>query len=144
MNDADIMPTAFLAALFFRGHPASARTMRKPHGSIPHMVRKSRLSRRLQRITEIFVACFHLFAHIGKELHTEAVSGRDSLPLAVWDKRRMRRSQLSSTADFRGYQARKQRYLYGRKIPLMVTTTGQPVECFLPPGGCGDVDALQS
>ena len=55
MNDADIMTTAFIAALFFRGNHESARALLKQHGYIPHMVSKSRLSRRLHRIKEIFL-----------------------------------------------------------------------------------------
>src|SRR5262249_3498716 len=46
-------------------------------------------------------------------------------------------------ADFRGYQASKKRYFYGLKIHLMVIQDGQPVECFLTPGGFGDIDALK-
>ena len=50
MNDAEIMTTALVAALFFRGNHESARTMLTQHGYIPHMVSKSRLSRRLHCI----------------------------------------------------------------------------------------------
>jgi hypothetical protein len=66
----------------------------------------------------------------------------DSLPIAVCDNIRIRRSKSYSTEDFRGYQASKQRYFYGLKLHLMVTQAGQPVACFLTPGGFGDVDAL--
>ena len=68
----------------------------------------------------------------------------DSLPIAVCDHSRMRRSKIDSHEDFRGYQASKKRYFYGRKMHLMVTQDGQPVECFLTPGGFGDVDAWKS
>ena len=54
----------------------------------------------------------------------------------------MRRSKIYAHEDFRGYHASKRRYFYGLKIHLRVTQDGQPVECFLTPGGCGDVDAL--
>src|SRR5437870_12538039 len=67
----------------------------------------------------------------------------DSLPVAVCDNRRIRRSKIYSTEEFRGYQASKKRYFYGLKIHLMVTQDGQPVACFLTPGGFGDVDALK-
>jgi len=67
----------------------------------------------------------------------------DSLPIAVCDNRRIRRSKIYSHEDFRGYQASKKRYFYGLKIHLMVTQDGQPVECFLTPGGFGDVEALK-
>jgi hypothetical protein len=67
----------------------------------------------------------------------------DSLPVAVGDHMRIRRSTIYSQEDFRGSQASKKRYFYGLKLHLMVTTDGQPVEGFLPPGGFGDVDALK-
>ena len=67
----------------------------------------------------------------------------DSLPIAVCDNIRIRRSKIDSTEDFRGYQASKKRYFYGRKVHLMVTQAGQPVACFLTHGGFGDVDALK-
>ena len=67
----------------------------------------------------------------------------DSLPIAVCDHMRIRRSKIDSTEDFRGYQASKKRYFYGLKVHLMVTQAGQPVACFLTHGGFGDVDALK-
>jgi hypothetical protein len=143
MNDAEIMTTAFIAALFFRGNHESARAMLKQHGYIPHMVSKSRFSRRLHRIKEIFIIFFNLLAQIWKILNTDALYVIDSIPIAVCDNIRIRRSKIYSTEDFRGYQASKKRYFYGLKIHLMVTQDGQPVECFLTPGGFGDVDALK-
>jgi Transposase DDE domain len=143
MNDAEIMTTALIASLFFRGNHESARAMLKQHSYIPHMVSKSRFSRRLHRIKEIFIVFFNLFAQTWKTLNTEAIYVIDSLPMPVCDNMRIRRSKIYSHEDFRGYQASKKRYFYGLKIHLMVTQDGQPVECFLTPGGCGDVNALK-
>jgi Transposase DDE domain len=143
MNDAEIMTTAFIAALFFRGNHESARALLKQYGYIPPMVSKSRFSRRLHRIKEICMVFFNLLAQTWKTLNTEAIYMIDSFPIAVCDNIRIRRSKIYSTEDFRGYQASKKRYLYGLKIHLMVTQAGQPVECFLTPGGFGDVDALK-
>jgi hypothetical protein len=143
MNDAEIMTTALIASLFFRGNHESARAMLKQHSYIPHMVSKSRFSRRLHRIKEIFIVFFNLFAQTWKTLNTEAIYVIDRLPMPVCDNMRIRRSKIYSHEDFRGYQASKKRYFYGLKIHLMVTQDGQPVECFLTPGGCGDVNALK-
>lgn len=143
MNDAEIMTTALVASLFFRGNHESARALLKQHGYIPHMLSKSRFSRRLHRIKEIFIILFHLLGKLWKTLNTDALYVIDSLPVAVCDNIRLRRSKIYSTEDFRGYQASKKRYFYGLKIPLMVTQDGQPVECFLTPGGFGDIDALK-
>jgi hypothetical protein len=143
MNDAEIMTTAFIAALFFRGNHESARTLLKQYGYISHMVSKSRFSRRLHRIKAIFLILFNLLAQTWKTLNTAAIYVIDSLPIAVCENIRIRRSKIYSHEDFRGYQASKKRYFYGLKIHLMVTQDGQPVECFLTPGGFGDVDALK-
>jgi len=143
MNDAEIMTTAVIASLFFRGNHESARAMLKQHGDIPHMVSKSRFSRRLHRLKEIFISLFQLLAQIWKTLNTAAVYVIASLPIAVCDHIRIRRSKLYAGEDFRGYQASKKRYFYGLKIHLMVTQDGQPVECFLTHGSFGAVDALK-
>jgi len=143
MNDAEIMTTAFIAALFFRGNHESARAMLQQHGYIPHMVSKSRFSRRLHRIKDLFIILFDLLGQIWKTLNTDSIYVIDSLPIAVCDNIRIRRSKIYSDENFRGYQASKKRYFYGLKIHLMVTQEGQPVECFLTHGGFGDVDALK-
>jgi hypothetical protein len=143
MNDAEIMTTALIASLFFRGNHESARAMLKQHGDIPYMLSKSRFSRRLHRIKDLFIVFFDLLSHTWKMLNTDAIYVIDSIPIAVCDNIRIRRSKIYSHEDFRGYQASKKRYFYGLKIHLMVTQDGQPVECFLTPGGFGDVDALK-
>ena len=143
MNDAAIMTTALIAALFFRGNHESARAMLKQYGYIPQMLSKSRLSRRLHRIKDIFIVLFNLLAQIWKTLNTDTLYVIDSLPVAVCDNIRIRRAKIYSHEEFRGYQASKKRYFYGLKIHLMVTQDGQPVECFLTPGSFGDVDALK-
>ena len=93
---------------------------------------------------EIFIILFDLLGTIWKTLNTDSLYIIDSLPIAVCDNIRIRRSKIYSDEDFRGYQASKKRYFYGLKIQLMVTKDGQPVECFLTPGSFGDVDALKS
>lgn len=60
MNDAEVMTTALIAALFFRGTHESARIMLKQYGYIPHMVSKSRFIRRLHRLKDLLVSCFRL------------------------------------------------------------------------------------
>src|SRR5574341_288771 len=116
MNDAEIMTTACIAALFFRGNHESARAMLQQHGYIPHMLSKSRCSRRLHRIKEIFIIFFNTLAQTWKTRNTKAIYVIDSIPIAVCDNIRIRRSKIYSKEDFRGYQASKKRYFYGLKI----------------------------
>src|SRR5256885_12756011 len=93
---------------------------------------------------DLFIVVFDLLAQTWKTLNTDAIYVIDSIPIAVCDNIRIRRSKIYSKEDFRGYQASKKRYFYGLKIHLMVTKDGQPVACFLTPGSFGDVDALKS
>ena len=79
MNDAEIMTTAFVASLFFRGNHESARAMLQQHGYISHMVSKGRFSRRLHRIRELFIVLFDLLAQIWKTLNTDAIYVIDSI-----------------------------------------------------------------
>jgi Transposase DDE domain len=95
------------------------------------------------RIQKVSGGKCNLLGKLWKTRNTDAISVIDSLPVAVCDNMRIRRAKIYSQEDFRGYQASKKRYVYGLTIHLMVTKDGQPVECFLTPGGCGDVDALQ-
>jgi hypothetical protein len=143
MNNAEVLTTALTAALFFRGNHESARTMLKQHGYIPHMLSKSRFSRRLHRLRDTFFILFNALGQIWKTLNTDAVYVIDSFPISVCDNMRIRRAKLYTNAQFRGYIPSKKRYFYGLKIHLMVTKDGQPVECFLTHGGFGDVDALK-
>jgi hypothetical protein len=120
MNDAEIMTTALIASLFFRGNHESARAMLKQYGYIPHMLSKSRFSRRLHRMKALFIILFDVLGQTWKTLNAEAIYVIDSLPMAVCDNIRIRRSKIYSKEAFRGYQASKKRYFYGLKIHLMV------------------------
>lgn len=54
-----------------------------------------------------------------------------------------KRSRRYQGEDYRGYIASKKRYFYGLRLHLVVTATGEPVECFLTPGADSDTGALQ-
>jgi hypothetical protein len=62
----------------------------------------------------------------------------------VCDNYRILLAKLYQHEKYRGHIASKKRYFYGRKVHLMVTKDGQPVECFLTPGSYSDVRALKS
>jgi len=116
--------------------------MLKQYGYIPNMLSKSRLSRRLPRLQGLFIILFKLLGQVWKTLHTEAVYVIDSVPIAVCDNIRIKRSTRYPEKKFRGFIPSKKRYFYGLKVHLMVTKDGQPVEWFLTYGSFGDVEAL--
>jgi len=143
MSDAEVMTVAIVAVLFFGGNYELARTMLKEQGYIPRMLRKSRFSRRLHRISPFFLSLFSVLGETFKALNGESVYAIDSFPIAVCDNIRIPRARLYQGEEYRGYKASKRRYFYGLTIHMMVTQAGQPVEFFLTGGAYSDTTGLE-
>jgi hypothetical protein len=143
MNDAEIMATAIVAAVFYRGNFATARAYLKENDYIPKMLGPSRFNRRLHRICDLFLTLFAVLGETWKELNAETIYSIDSFPVAACDNYRIRRCKLYRGEAYRGYIASKKRFFYGLKIHVLVTATGEPVELFLTPGSFSDVACLE-
>jgi hypothetical protein len=143
MTDAEVMTTAILAAMQFRGNFELARHTLQEEGYIPNMLGKSRFNRRLHRIQDLFLTLFRLLGETWKDLNRQTVYVIDSYPIAACDNYRICRSRRYRGEAWRGYQASKKRFFYGLKIHIMVTEQGQPVEFFLTPGGYSDTSAYK-
>ena len=142
MSDAEVMTTAIVAALHFRGNFEQARSFLASPRYIPRILSKSQFNRRLHRISELFLQVFLVLGQAFKELNTSSEYIIDSFPVAVCDNIRISRNKIYGEEKYRGYTPSKRRYFYGVKIFLMVTSEGEPVEMFLAPGSTGDVTAL--
>jgi Transposase DDE domain len=144
MSDAEVMTTGLVAMLFFRGNFEAARALLSMPRYVPHMLSRSRLNRRLHRLTDLFLMLFDLLGRTWKQLNTESIYVIDSFPVAVCDNYRIARAKLYRKKEYRGCIASKKRYFYGLKVHLLVTKDGQPVECFLTPGSYSDVRTLKT
>ena len=142
MSDAEVMTTAVVAAMHFRGNLERAREWLSNAGYIPRMLGKSRFNRRLHAIGELFLTVFQVLGEQFKQLNTTSVYVIDSFPIAACDNIRIPRARLYQEEAYRGYIASKRRYFYGLRIHLLVTANGEPVEVFLAPGADADVRAL--
>jgi hypothetical protein len=144
MSDAQVITTGLVAMLFLRGNFEAARALLSTPRYVPHMLSRSRLNRRLHRLTDLFVRLFGLLGCTWKQLNTESIYVIDSFPVAVCDNYRIPRAKLYRNKQYRGCMASKKRYFYGLKVHLLVTKDGQPVECFLTPGSYSDVRMLKA
>jgi Transposase DDE domain len=142
MSDAEVMTTAIIAMLYFKGNFRLASQYLYEHRYIPNMVSRSRFNRRLHRIADLFLTLFLQLGETWKNLNEKSVYVIDSYPIAVCDNYRIRRSKIYHGEDFRGYIASKKRYFYGLRIHMLVTEQGEPVEFFLEPGAFSDTSAL--
>lgn len=143
MTDAEVITTAIVAAIDFRGNFEKARPFLKMYNYIPNMLSKSRFNRRLHRVKPMLLILFAIIGERFKDLNAQSIYVIDTLPIAVCDNIRISRSKLYNEEAYRGYQSSKKRYFYGLKIHLLVTADGMPVEFFLTPGGVGDVSGLE-
>jgi len=143
MFDAEIMTTAIVAGLYFRGNYETARRFLHEQGYTPKTLSRSRFNRRLHRIAELFFTLFSMLGENWKALNEKSIYVIDSFPLPACDNYRICRSKRYKGEVWRGLQASKRRYFYGLKLHLMVTERGQPVEFFLTPGSYSDTQAMK-
>ena len=142
MSDAEVMTTAIIAMLYFKGNFCLASRYLYEYSYIPNMLSRSRFNRRLHRIADLFLTLFLRLGETWKKLNEKSVYVIDSYPIAVCDNYRIKRSKIYQGEDFRGYIASKKRYFYGLRIHILVTEQGEPVEFFLEPGAFSDTSAL--
>ncbi len=93
MSDAEVITTGLVAMLFFRGNFEAARALLSTPRYIPHMLSRSRLNRRLHRLTDLFLMLFDLLGYTWKQLNTASVYVIDRFPVVVCDNDRIPRAK---------------------------------------------------
>src|SRR5947209_19824954 len=84
-SDAEVVTTAIVAMLFFGGNFERARSFLHSSGMMPRMLSRSRLSRRLSRLSGLIDVVFHQLGLTLKELNLESRYSLDSFPVAMCD-----------------------------------------------------------
>ena len=143
MSDAEVLTTALVAMLYFRGSYAQAQRWLGVPQYIPRMLSKGQFSRRLNRLQPLLLSLFRCLAESFKAHNSDQIYAIDTFPVAVCDNYRISRCRIYHQENYRGYIASKKRYFYGLKVHLMVTQHGEPVEFFFTPGSANDVAHLQ-
>jgi len=130
VSDAEVMTAAIAAALFSGGNFQHALNLMNSPLYIPDMPGRSRFSRRLHAVHDLFLLLFSSPAEIFKELNSGSSYIIDSFPVPVCDSIRIRRPEILRGESYRGCTASERRYFYGVKIHLMITSQGGPAEFF--------------
>jgi IS5 family transposase len=139
VSDAEVITCAVVAMLWFGGNFEHSRSFLHSSGMMPRMLSRSRLSRRLHRLSDLVELIFHQLGMTLKELNTESRYALDSFPVPLCDNIRIKRARLANAAHYRGYVASKRRYLYGVRVQMVVTVEGSPVEFCILPASFADV-----
>lgn len=145
MTTAEVMTVALVAAEFFTGNQELSRCFLHEHGYIPQMLSKSRFNRRLHRLPDtLWQALFALLSEAAKQSNPTQEYIVDSCPVPVCDNIRIFACRLYQGEAFRGKVASKKRFVYGVRVHLLITATGQPVEFVLAPAAEADITAFRS
>jgi Transposase DDE domain len=144
LSTAEVMSVALVAATFFGGNVEASRSFLDEYGYIEKAISKSRFNRRLHAIdSSLWQQLFDLLAEVFKQNNSDQSYVVDSLPVAVCDNIRIRRSKLYPLQEhgeaFRGYIASKRRYFYGLRVHLVSTASGEPVEFTLAAASEADI-----
>jgi hypothetical protein len=91
-----VMTIPLVACAFFSGNLEASRSFLDEYGYIPKALSKSRFNRRLHAIDPcLWRTLFDVLAEVFKHEHSEQTYVLDSLPVAVCDNIRIRRSKGS-------------------------------------------------
>jgi Transposase DDE domain len=148
LSTAEVMSVALVAATFFGGNVEASRSFLDEYGYIEKAISKSRFNRRLHAIdSSLWQQLFDLLAEVFKQNNPDQSYVVDSLPVAVCDNIRIRRSKLYPLQEhgeaFRGYIASKRRYFYGLRVHLVSTASGEPVEFTLAAASEADISLFK-
>lgn len=143
VSDSEIITTAILSALYFKGNQYNAINYMRTHNMSPAMVGKSVFCKRLHKIASLLMWMFLDIGRVFKYVCAELEYIIDSFPLKVCHNIRISRSKLLKGEQYRGYNVSKREYFYGVKVQLITTQQGVPVEICFVPGSEHDVEALR-
>ncbi len=141
-SDSQVLTTAVIAALYFRGNQTMAISYMKSH-IFTAVINKSGFTKRLHKLKELLLFVFLRIGRIFKYLYCDMEYIIDSFPVRVYHNIRIKRCKLLQGEQYRGYNSSKREYFYGVKIQLITTTDGIPVEMYLVEGAEHDSQILK-
>lgn len=142
ISDAEVLTVAVIAMLYFGGNFEKSRLVLFELGLMRRMLSRSRLNRRLHRLSNLLQMIFHRLGKILKSLNWESRYLLDSFPVAVCDNIRIPRCRLVKDELYRGRIQSKRRYFYGVKVQVLTTVGGLPTEFCILPGSCHDLQGM--
>ena len=142
VSDAEVLTIAVTAMLYFGGNFEKSRLVLSELGLMNRMLSRSRLNRRLHRLSGLLHLIFHQLGSVLKTLNWESRYLLDSFPVAVCDNIRIPRCRLVKDELYRGRIQSKRRYFYGVKVQVLTTIGGLPTEFCILPGACHDLQGL--
>ena len=142
VTDSEVITIALVAMLYFGGNFEKSRLVLKELGLVERMLSRSRLNRRMHRLSDLIELVFHRLGAVLKDLNWESRYLLDSFPVPICDNIRIGRCRIVRDERFRGYMTSKRCYFYGVRVQVVTRCDGVPVELAILPGRFADIDGL--
>src|SRR3954469_23036316 len=106
-TDAEIITTARVSALLFKGNQSLTIEYMRTHNMAPALPLKSGFTKRLHRLADLLYSLFQQMGAVIKELNCSGMYILDSFPLPVCHNIRISRCKLLKGEVYRGWCASK-------------------------------------
>jgi len=140
ISDAEVLFLGYLAVSDFNGNYSKAYYYGMGM-KLVNPIEYSRFTRRINQLEEEIEQLFLFLSELFKKLNGSKIYSVDSFPVEICQIQREKRSKLWQDSSLKGYNASKQKYFYGFKVHMVVTTNQEPVSCYISKGSIHDITA---
>jgi len=140
ISDSEVLFLGYLAVADFNGNYLKAHYYAMGINLVSK-VEYSRFTRRINQLEEEIEQLFLFLGELFQKLNGSQIYSVDSFPVELCQIQREKRSKLWRDINLKGYNASKQRYFYGFKVHMVVTTNQEPVVCYISEGSMHDATA---
>jgi hypothetical protein len=140
ISDSEVLFLGYLAVKDFNGNYATAHYYGMGM-KLVNQVEYSRFIRRINQLEEEIGQLFVFLSELFKKLNGSQIYSVDSFPVEICQIQREKRSKLWRDISLKGYNASKEKYFYGFKVHMVVTTNQEPVRCYISEGSMHDSTA---
>ena len=140
ISDSEVLFLGYLAVSDFNGNYKKAHYYAMEMKLITK-IEYSRFIRRLNNLESVIEELFHFLSQLFIQINGSQIYSVDSFPVELCQTQRETRSKLWRDSSLKGYNASKEKYFYGFKVHMVVTTNQEPVSVYISEGRVHDVEA---
>ncbi len=140
ISDSEVLFLGYLAMADFNGNYSKAYYYGMGM-KLVNEIEYSRFTRRINQLEEEIGELFVFLSELFKKLNGSQIYSVDSFPVEICQIQREKRSRLWRDVSLKGYNASKEKYFYGFKVHMVVTTNQEPVSCYISEGSMHDITA---
>jgi len=140
ISDSEVLFLGYLAVSDFNGNYSKAHYYGMGM-KLVSPIEYSRFIRRINQLEKEIEQLFLFLSEVFKQVNGLQIYSVDSFPVEICQIQREKRSKLWRDISLKGYNASKQKYFYGFKVHMVVTTNQEPVSCYISEGSLHDTTA---